>query len=145
MAALPAILCFRARPGVLRGANVFTGLVEALGRVDRVEQEGSGRRFTLLWPGLTAPLALGESVAVNGCCLTVEKISARGPDKLLRFSLLAESWKRTNFQFAARGSGVNLERALRVGDRLGGHFVAGHIDGLGKIIRWEKAGKDYVM
>jgi riboflavin synthase len=75
----------------------------------------------------------------------VEKISERGPDKLLQFALLAESWKRTNFQFAGRGSGVNLERALRVGGRLGGHFVAGHIDGLGKITRWEKAGKDYIL
>jgi len=64
---------------------------------------------------------------------------------LLRFSVLAETWKRTNLQFAKPGAQVNLERALRAGDRLGGHFVSGHIDDIGKITRWEQAGKDYAL
>ncbi|HSY44136.1 MAG TPA: riboflavin synthase, partial [Candidatus Acidoferrum sp.] len=59
--------------------------------------------------------------------------------------LLQESWQRTNFQFARPGSLVNLERSLRVNDRLGGHFVSGHVDGLGKITRWERAGKDHLL
>jgi riboflavin synthase len=103
---------------------VFTGLVEALGRVDRVEQEGSGRRFTLHWPGLAGPLALGESVAVNGCCLTV--VSAEGE----RFDVQAgpETLVRTNLGQKPVGAPVNLERSLRAGDRLGGHFVQGHVD-----------------
>lgn len=84
-------------------------------------------------------------MAVNGCCLTVEKIRARGKEGLLQFGVLNETWKRTNLQFAKPGSRVNLERALRVGDRLGGHFVSGHIDDVGKIKRWEQAGKDYLL
>ena len=59
--------------------------------------------------------------------------------------MLQESWRRTNFQFAKPGSLVNLERSLRANGELGGHFVTGHVDGLGKIIRWERAGKDHVL
>src|ERR1019366_7204244 len=81
----------------------------------------------------------------NGCCLTGVKVSARGKSKLLQFDLLQESWQRTNFQFARPGSLVNLERALRANGELGGHFVTGHVDGLGKIIRWERTGKDHVL
>jgi riboflavin synthase len=84
-------------------------------------------------------------VAVNGCCLTVVKVAARGKAKLLQFDLLQESWNRTNFQFAKPGSLVNLERSLRANGELGGHFVTGHVDGLGKIIRWERAGKDHIL
>jgi riboflavin synthase len=90
-------------------------------------------------------LKAGDSLAVNGCCLTVEKIRARGKHALLQFALLQETWRLTNLQFATPGTGVNLERALRVGDRLGGHFVTGHIDGLGKIKRWVQAGKDHIL
>ena len=103
---------------------MFTGLVEALGRVESVEDEGSGRRFRLDWPDLSGSLSLGESIAVNGCCLTVvERDGSRfdvqaGPETLLR----------TNLGSKAAGDVVNLERSLRVGDRLGGHFVQGHVD-----------------
>jgi riboflavin synthase len=88
---------------------------------------------------------LGDSVAVNGCCLTVVKLAARGQAKLIRFDLLQESWQRTNFQYAKPGSLVNLERSLRANGELGGHFVTGHVDGLGRIVRWERAGKDHVL
>jgi riboflavin synthase len=88
---------------------------------------------------------VGDSVAVNGCCLTAVKISARGKSKLIQFDLLQESWSRTNFQFAKPGSLVNLERSLRANGELGGHFVTGHVDGLGKIIKWERAAKDHVL
>ncbi len=103
---------------------MFTGLVEALGKVERVDEEGAGRRFTLAWPGLEEPLAIGESVAVNGCCLTV--VAADGE----RFVVQAgpETLVRTNLGRKAPGAPVNLERSLRAGDRLGGHFVQGHID-----------------
>jgi len=90
-------------------------------------------------------LKIGASVAVNGCCLTAVKITKRGKAKLIQFDLLQESWQRTNFQFAKVGALVNLERSLRANGELGGHFVTGHVDGLGKIIRWERAGKDYVL
>jgi riboflavin synthase len=103
---------------------VFTGLVEALGRVELVTEEGSGRRFAISWPALPEPLALGESVAVNGCCLTV--IATEGE----RFDVQAgpETLLRTNLGSKRQGAPVNLERSLRVGDRLGGHFVQGHVD-----------------
>jgi len=90
-------------------------------------------------------LKIGASVAVNGCCLTAVKISAHGKAKLIQFDLLQESWARTNFQFAKVGSLVNLERSLRADGELGGHFVTGHVDGIGKIIKWERVGKDHVL
>src|SRR5262249_54446496 len=103
----------------------FTGLVEGLGRIERATEEGSGRRLTIAWPDRPAePLELGESVAVNGCCLTV--VAAEGP----RFEVQAgpETLARPNLGSRCVGDLVNLERALGVGDRLGGHFVLGHVD-----------------
>jgi riboflavin synthase len=94
---------------------------------------------------LVRGIKLGASVAVNGCCLTVVKISARGRHKLLQFDVLQESWRRTNLQFTKRGSIVNLERPLRADGELGGHFVTGHVDGIGRIARWEKSGADHVL
>ena len=103
---------------------MFTGLVEAVGRIERVDDEGAGRRLTLVWEGLAEPLTIGESVAVNGCCLSV--VAAQGE----RFELQAgpETLLRTNLGAKRAGDRVNLERAAKVGDRLGGHFVQGHID-----------------
>jgi riboflavin synthase len=105
---------------------VFTGLVEALGRIERVDREDAGYRLTIAWDGLPEdePLELGESVAVNGCCLTVVAIDGE------RFEVQAgpETLARTNLGVRRAGDRVNLERALRVGDRLGGHFVQGHVD-----------------
>jgi len=103
---------------------VFTGLVEVLGRVEQVVKEDAGRRLTLTWPGLTDSLKIGESIAVNGCCLTI--VAHKGE----RFEVQAgpETLHRTNLGERQAGDRVNLERAIRVGDRLGGHFVQGHID-----------------
>ncbi len=103
---------------------MFTGLVEALGTIESVAEENAGRRLVVEWPGLDSPLALGESVAVNGCCLTVV---ASEPG---RFTVQAgpETLLRTNLGRKRAGHAVNLERSLRVGDRLGGHFVQGHVD-----------------
>jgi riboflavin synthase len=109
---------------------MFTGLVEALGRVVRVVEEGPGRRLTIAWPDHSEAgppvLALGESIAVNGCCLTAIA-AARGSGA---FDVQAgpETLVRTNLGSLNAGDPVNLERALRVGDRLGGHFVQGHVD-----------------
>lgn len=84
-------------------------------------------------------LKTGGSLAVNGCCLTAIKVSPHGKSKLVRFDLLRETWRLTNLQFAKAGSLVNLERPLRADGEFGGHFVTGHIDGMGKILRWERA------
>jgi riboflavin synthase len=105
---------------------VFTGLVQALGRIERVDREDAGYRFTIAWDGLPTDdtLQLGESIAVNGCCLTVVAIDGG------RFEVQAgpETLARTNLGARRAGDRVNLERSLRVGDRLGGHFVQGHVD-----------------
>jgi len=105
---------------------VFTGLVEGLGRVERVTDEHGGRRLTIAWPVLPEndPLKLGESVAVNGCCLTVTASAGA----VFELQVGPETLARTNLGDRQPGERVNLERALKVGDRLGGHFVQGHID-----------------
>jgi riboflavin synthase len=106
------------------GNFVFTGLVQALGRIERVRQEGAGRHFMIAWPALDEPLTIGESIAVNGCCLTVSSTSHE------RFEAMAgpETLARTNLAKKESGDLVNLERSLCLGDRLGGHFVQGHVD-----------------
>jgi riboflavin synthase len=120
---------------------MFTGLVE-----------GTGRLMALLTPkGVTrlmidaGPLAegarIGDSVALNGCCLTVT--SVEGPQ--LGFDLLEETEARTNLRDVKPGAVINLERALPANGRYGGHFVTGHIDATGVIRRWEQTGRDYEL
>jgi riboflavin synthase len=124
---------------------MFTGIVEEAGVIEKIAQAKKSIQMTVRAAVCGRGSKLGDSVAVNGCCLTAVKISARAHSKLIQFDLLQESWQRTNFQFARPGSLVNLERSLRVSDRLGGHFVSGHVDGLGKITRWERSGKDHLL
>jgi riboflavin synthase len=124
---------------------MFTGIVEEAGVIEKITPTKKSIEMTVRANVCGRGVKVGDSVAVNGCCLTAVKISARGKSKLIQFDLLQESWSRTNFQFAKPGSLVNLERSLRANGELGGHFVTGHVDGLGKIIRWERAGKDHVL
>ena len=124
---------------------MFTGIVEETGRIVAIKHAEAAIELRLHSRVCGQGLKIGDSLAVNGCCLTVEKIRPQGRNKQLQFSLLKETWQRTNLQFATPGMSVNLERAVRVGDRMGGHFVTGHIDGLGKIRRWEQVGKDYLL
>ena len=124
---------------------MFTGIVTEAGAVEKIKPASKSIEMTVRANVCGRGLKIGASVAVNGCCLTAVKISARGTAKLIQFDLLQESWRRTNFQFAKPGSLVNLERPLRADGELGGHFVTGHIDGVGRIIRWERAGKDHVL
>jgi riboflavin synthase len=110
----------------MESAIVFTGLVAGLGRLEQTADENAGRRLTIAWPGLSmsSPLEVGESVAVNGCCLTVT--GATG--EVFEVQVGPETLARTNLGDRGPGDPVNLERALQVGARLGGHFVQGHID-----------------
>ena len=124
---------------------MFTGIVEEAGVVEKITPEKKSIELTVRAVICGRGVKVGDSVAVNGCCLTAVKVSVRGRAKLIQFDLLQESWRRTNFQFTKPGSLVNLERSLRANGELGGHFVTGHVDGLGKIIRWERAGKDHVL
>ena len=124
---------------------MFTGIVEEAGTVERIRPTAKGIELTVRAAVCGRGLKPGASVAVNGCCLTLVKSSASGKARRLRFDLLQESWRLTNLQFAEAGSLVNLERPLRASGELGGHFVTGHVDGLGQIIRWERTGKDHVL
>jgi riboflavin synthase len=124
---------------------MFTGIVEETGTVEKIKP-GAKSIELMLRANITARrLKVGDSLAINGCCLTVVKLAARGKSKLLQFDLLKETWNRTNLRFARPGAVVNLERPLRTDGRLGGHFVSGHIDGIGRITRWEKYGEDHVL
>ena len=126
---------------------MFTGIVEEAGVVEKITPTKKSIALIVCAGALTRGVKLGASVAVNGCCLTAVKISApaRAKFKLLHFDVLQESWTRTNLQFLKPGALVNLERPLRADGELGGHFVTGHVDGIGKIIRWEKSGADHVL
>jgi riboflavin synthase len=108
---------------------MFTGIIEVLGRVQRVLSDGSGRHLVIAAPTLAPELVVGESVAVNGACLTVVEHDAT----TCRFQVGPETLQRTNLNELVPGDGVNLERSLRLGDRLGGHLVQGHVDGMGFI------------
>ena len=124
---------------------MFTGIVEETGTIERIQPTTKAIELTLRVKVCGRGLRLGDSLAVNGCCLTVVAIKSAGANKLVRVDLLRETWLRTNLQFAKVGARVNLERSLRADSRLGGHFVTGHIDGTGKITRWEKSGADWLL
>jgi riboflavin synthase len=124
---------------------MFTGIVEETGTVERIVPTKKSIRLTVRARTCGRGLKVSQSLAVNGCCLTVVQVAARPPYKLVQFDLLRETWERTNLQFAPVGSRVNLERPLRANGELGGHFVTGHIDGVGTVIRWERAGQDWVL
>ncbi len=119
---------------------MFTGLVEAQGRVRALERRGEQARLSLAIP-FAAELEMGESVAVNGCCLTVAAMDPEGAG----FDLLAQTLAVTSLGDLTDGSTVNLERALRAGDRFGGHFVQGHVDATGEVIAIEPRGQDHVF
>ncbi len=119
---------------------MFTGLIEETGRVTFLRRSSeSGLQIQIAAPAITAALKRGDSVAINGCCLTVA--SFRG--ELITFDLLQETLDRTNLQALRPGALVNLERALLATARLGGHFVSGHIDCTSPVVTMEKKGDDY--
>ena len=124
---------------------MFTGIVEETGVVESIRKTEKSIRLAVRCKVCARGLNIGSSLAVNGCCLTVAAFANRGRAKRPEFDLLKETWERTNLQFTRPGSLVNLERPLRTDGSLGGHFVTGHIDGLGRITRWERLGQDHVL
>jgi riboflavin synthase len=120
---------------------MFTGIVEEAGRVEKIRAGKRSTELTVRARKIGSSLRVGNSVAVNGACLTV--VGARRG--VLRFDVLHETLQRTNLESVRPGSLVNLERPLRADARLDGHFVLGHVDGRGKVRRWERVGKDYVL
>lgn len=119
---------------------MFTGLVEATGTVVSLTSLGEQAKLLLEIP-FAPDLALGDSVAVNGCCLTVSSFEKEG----VAFDVLKQTLKVTSLGALKAGSTVNLERALRVGDRLGGHFVQGHVDATGSIAAITPVGQDHKL
>ena len=124
---------------------MFTGIVEETGSVESIAPTATGIRLLIAAKLVAHDLKLGDSLAINGCCLTLVKRSREGAKTLLSFDLLKETWVRTNLQFLKPGAAVNLERALAAGGRFGGHFVSGHVDGVGRIAKWERSGADHVL
>jgi len=108
---------------------MFTGLVETIAEVVAVLPEPPGSRVVVATRSIAGEASVGESIAVNGCCLTVVRRDA----ELLEFQVGPETLARTNLGELREGTVVNLERSLRVGDQLGGHLVTGHIDGVGTV------------
>lgn len=121
---------------------MFTGLVQQVGTCERLERSAGGWRLRVRhapWP--EGRLAIGESVAVQGACLTVVDVG----EGSFAADLLDETLRRTSFRRTATGSRLNLERALRLGDRLGGHIVTGHVDESGTLKEVRPAGRDRVL
>jgi len=118
---------------------MFTGIVEELGEVVSIERFDGAARITVRGPRVTADARPGDSIAVNGTCLTVTGLSDAG----FTADVMAETLNRTGLGGLGPGSPVNLERSLCVGDRLGGHIVQGHVDGVGTVVsrvtgeRWD--------
>jgi riboflavin synthase len=117
---------------------MFTGLIEGTGRVLTLLSSKGVTRLMIDAGSLAEGVQIGDSVAINGCCLTV--ISGEGAQ--LGFDLLEETQARTNLRDVKPGAVVNLERALPAQGRYGGHFVTGRIDATGVIRRWEQTGRD---
>lgn len=117
---------------------MFTGLVEATGEVVALAPRGDGSRLTLRVP-FAGEVGIGDSVAVNGCCLTV---TVRDGERL-SFDLLAETLRLTNLGDLATGARVNLEPALGAGAKLGGHFVQGHVDTTAEVLDFSPHGADF--
>jgi len=117
---------------------MFTGIIAALGKIESLQATGGDIRMIVATQTLDlSDVKLGDSVANNGVCLTVVAM-----DKAkLSFDVSRESLERTSLGSLSSGSEINLEKALAVGDRLGGHFVSGHVDGLGKVIKRQESAR----
>jgi riboflavin synthase len=120
---------------------MFTGLVEAVAEIAARDIRKKGGTLTLRTPAPMTDPVVGESIAVAGVCLTLEEADGSS----LRFHALAETFSRTNLGRLPVGAKVNLERALRLGDRLGGHLVTGHVDAAAPVLAWDPVGDDLAM
>jgi riboflavin synthase len=115
---------------------VFTGLIETQGAITRIERVAGGARLEVNAPGFRSEVAIGDSIAVDGACLTVVCLAGT----LFAVDVSEETLSKTTLGGLSQGSKVNLERALRLSDRLGGHLVSGHIDGVGRLQNRHQAG-----
>jgi riboflavin synthase len=120
---------------------MFTGIVEEAGMIQAVMRRGKGWSLEVEAGAILTGVKIGDSVAVNGCCLTVAEVKG----KRLVFDLLDETKEKTNLQSAQVGERVNLESSLKADGKLGGHFVTGHIDGTAQVMKWVRSGEDWEL
>jgi riboflavin synthase len=121
---------------------MFTGLVEAIGEVREVSKNSLDARLTVATTYPSGAVALGDSVCVNGVCLTA---SAFGSEGIIIFDIMNVTLKSTTMGILKRGDQVNLERSLKMNGRLDGHIVTGHVDGVGRVLSLKKCGGSYLM
>jgi len=115
---------------------MFTGLIEDIGKINQLQPINNGLSLTIESQLITSELNIGDSVAINGVCLTVTRIQS----PMFTLEAVQETLEKSTISSLHIGSKVNLERAIRFGDRMGGHFVQGHVDGKGTINKIEKIG-----
>ena len=120
---------------------MFTGLIETTGFFLNAAMSGKAGKMRIESKKILRDPVPGESIAVNGACLTLEKAVGA----ILEFHVLEETFRKTNLGWLQRGAQVNLERAMALGDRFGGHIVSGHVDGTGKILSLGRSGDDIVL
>ncbi len=115
---------------------MFTGIIEEKGKINKIQVRGDAARIEIDCTKVLAETKVGDSVAVNGACLTVREMKP----KAFSADIMLETLERTSLGTLGPGDGVNLERAMAFGGRLGGHLVSGHVDGVGRILRLREAG-----
>jgi riboflavin synthase len=120
---------------------MFTGIVEEAGKVKAVTPRGKGWSLEVETRQVAKEAKIGDSIAVNGCCLTVTGVKG----SQLTFDLLDETRAKTNLQALELGSRVNLEGSLRADGKVGGHFVTGHIEATAKVTQWTRSGEDWEL
>jgi riboflavin synthase len=118
---------------------MFTGIIEHVGRIESLEKTSGGARLRVHAGPVAAGLAVSNSVAVNGCCLTVVELSG----EIFAADLSGETLRRTSLGEIKQGTRVNLERPLSAGKELGGHFVQGHVDGVGRVAQLKLEGANW--
>lgn len=120
---------------------MFTGIVREIGRVEQVARQGGGMRLTICSTSVRQSLAVGDSVSIDGVCLTVATLTPKG----FQADVIPETLRKTQMGSLSPNERVNLEPALRIGDMLGGHFVTGHIDCTGTVTELVEAGADRLL
>lgn len=120
---------------------MFTGLIEEIGIIDQVKQASSGKTFTVLAKEIMSDLRVGDSISVNGVCLTAESLFPNG----FTVSAVEETLTRSSLSEIKARTRINLERALRADSRFGGHFVQGHVDGVARVARIRQTGIAHLL
>jgi riboflavin synthase len=123
------------------GSALFSGIIEEVGTVVKVTDSVDGRRLEVSAPEVTKDVGLGDSISINGTCLTVVEFAK----DTFAVEAVWETLRRTTLNALAKGSRVNLERALKFSDRLGGHLVSGHVDAVATVVKIEKEGFSSVL